>query len=196
MYCSRCGSPNPDDAKFCAHCGAPLQVPCTVPPSPMAAAPAAQTVEYAGFWRRFVAYIVDRVIIGVPFSIIILAVMVPSIISLCNNSLSPEDLPLTIVTFILGWLWLIVVAVIAHVLYFALFESSRLQATPGKLLIGIVVTDMQGQRVSFLRALGRNLGKILSHIIFNIGFIMAAFTIRKQALHDILAECLVVMKRM
>ncbi len=196
MYCSQCGSPNPDDAKFCARCGASLQTLGNVPLLPVTAMPAAKSVEYAGFWRRFVAYVVDRVIIGVPFSIIILAFMVPSIISLCSNSLSPEDFPLTIVTFILGWLWLIALVVIVHVLYFALFESSRLQATPGKLLIGIVVTDLQGQRVSFLRALARNLAKILSHMIFNIGFIMAAFTARKQGLHDILTECLVVMKRM
>ena len=62
------------------------------------------------------------------------------------------------------------------------------------MLLGIVVTDMDGRRVSFLRALGRNAGKIVSHLAFHIGFIMAGVTAKKQALHDMLADCLVVMQ--
>jgi uncharacterized RDD family membrane protein YckC len=99
-----------------------------------------------------------------------------------------------IVTFIMGWIWLAMLIVIGHVLYFTWFESSRFQATPGKMVLGIIVTDIQGQRISFLRALGRNAGKILSHVILNIGFILAGVTAKKQALHDMLADCLVVMK--
>ena len=194
MYCSQCGSPNSDDAKFCARCGAPLPVPGTTAPPPVSPAPAARTVEYAGFWRRFIAYIVDRFIIGIPFSIIILAFLVPSIIAMCSSPPDPDQIPFAVISFVLGWLWLIALVLIAHLLYFTFFESSKLQATPGKMLIGIIVTDLQGQRISFLRALGRNLGKVLSHMLLNIGFIMAGFTARRQALHDLLAETLVVMK--
>jgi uncharacterized RDD family membrane protein YckC len=61
--------------------------------------------------------------------------------------------------------------------------------------LGIVVTDAQGQRVSFARATGRYFGKIISSIILYIGFIMVAFTEKKQGLHDIMADCLVVVKR-
>jgi uncharacterized RDD family membrane protein YckC len=151
-------------------------------------------VEYAGFWRRFVAYIIDRIIIGIPASILILAMVVPSIVALCNRNWNVEDVPVAIVTFIMGWIWLAMLIVIVHVLYFTWFESSRFQATPGKMVLGIIVTDMHGQRISFLRALGRNAGKILSHLILNIGFILAGVTAKKQALHDMLADCLVVMK--
>jgi uncharacterized RDD family membrane protein YckC len=60
--------------------------------------------------------------------------------------------------------------------------------------LGIVVTDLSGRQVSFARALGRNLGKIISSLVLTIGYIMAGLTARKQALHDMMAECLVVMR--
>jgi uncharacterized RDD family membrane protein YckC len=73
-------------------------------------------------------------------------------------------------------------------------ESSVKQATLGKLAIGIIVTDLQGSRITFGRATGRYFGKILSSLILSIGYIMAGFTEKKQALHDMIAGCLVVMK--
>jgi uncharacterized RDD family membrane protein YckC len=73
-------------------------------------------------------------------------------------------------------------------------ESSTSQATIGKMLMGIKVTDMNGHRISFARASGRFFGKALSKLIVYIGFIMAAFTEKKQGLHDILAKTLVINK--
>ena len=73
-------------------------------------------------------------------------------------------------------------------------ESSSKQATLGKLALGIVVTDLSGNRISFGRATGRYFGKIVSGMIMCIGYIMAGFTERKQALHDIMASCLVILK--
>ena len=58
-------------------------------------------------------------------------------------------------------------------------------------LLGLKVTDLAGNRITFARASGRFFGKILSGMILGIGFLMAGFTARKQALHDILAGCLV-----
>ena len=75
--------------------------------------------------------------------------------------------------------------------YYAGMESSSRQATIGKSIMGIYVTDLDGQRISFLRATGRYFAKILSALILMIGFIMAAFTARKQALHDMIAGTLV-----
>ena len=80
-------------------------------------------------------------------------------------------------------------------LYFALMESSAKGGTLGKMAIGIMVTDMTGNRISFGRATGRYFAKILSQMILMIGFLMAGFTQQKQALHDILAGCLVVRSR-
>jgi uncharacterized RDD family membrane protein YckC len=188
MYCSQCGAPLEEGAKFCARCGSPVSTAANV------ITPTVKPVEYAGFWRRFVAYIIDRLILGIPSSILILTLLVPSIITLCNGHWGATGIPETILTFILGWIWLALLIVVGHVLYFAWFESSRFQATPGKMVLGIIVRDTEGRRISFLRALGRNAGKIVSHLILNIGFIMAGITAKKQALHDMLADCLVVMK--
>ena len=79
-------------------------------------------------------------------------------------------------------------------LYYAFLESSSWQGTLGKKALGLEVTDLQGRRISFARASGRFFGKFISVMILLIGFIMAGFTARKQALHDILAGCLVIRK--
>lgn len=79
-------------------------------------------------------------------------------------------------------------------IYYSLLESSAWQATLGKKALGLEVTDLEGHRISFGRATGRFFGKILSAFILLIGFIMAGFTEKKQALHDILAGTLVIRK--
>jgi uncharacterized RDD family membrane protein YckC len=87
-----------------------------------------------------------------------------------------------VLSFMLDWL------------YHAGFECSSFQATPGKMAISVIVTDMEGKRISFGRATGRHFGKIISGLILCIGFMMAGWTQKKQALHDMLADCLVVKK--
>ncbi len=79
-------------------------------------------------------------------------------------------------------------------LYHTAMESSRYRATLGKLAMGSIVTDLNGNRISFARANGRFFGKWISSAVFNIGYLVAAFTEKKQALHDILAGCLVIQK--
>lgn len=189
MYCTRCGNAVDDAAAFCPHCGLP-SVPAAAPASgavPPPAIPAAPfAVTYAGFWLRFVAYIVDSLII----SAALLVLMFPFVPVFFhgNESLGePASIP-AIFAFIawtsllgLGGVWL----------YYALFECSTWQATPGKRILGLYVCDMQGRRISFARATGRYLAKIISAMILYIGFIMAGFTERKQALHDMLTDCLV-----
>jgi uncharacterized RDD family membrane protein YckC len=77
-------------------------------------------------------------------------------------------------------------------LYLAIMESSDRQASFGKLAMGLKVTDVHGERISFWRAIGRELAKIISSQTFCIGFIIAGFSERKQALHDVIARTLVV----
>jgi uncharacterized RDD family membrane protein YckC len=76
-------------------------------------------------------------------------------------------------------------------LYAALMESSSKQATLGKMALGVRVTDLDGNRIGFGKATGRHFAKILSALILGIGFLMVAFTQRKQGLHDMLAGTLV-----
>lgn len=124
---------------------------------------------YAGFWKRAVAIIIDTIILSIvlaPFSLL------------------------------MGWHYFILsswaISVILNWLYFSLFESGGWMATPGKRLLGIKVTNLSGRRITFGKATGRYFAKILSTIILLIGYFMAAFTKRKQALHDIIADTLVI----
>jgi uncharacterized RDD family membrane protein YckC len=73
-------------------------------------------------------------------------------------------------------------------------ESSSYQGTIGKKILGIKVIDMNGNRISFVKATVRYFSKLLSALIIGIGFLMAGFTNKKQALHDLIAETLVVKK--
>ncbi|MFZ5433731.1 MAG: RDD family protein [Calditrichota bacterium] len=205
MYCSNCGTHNPETAKYCQSCGAALcGTPPVAPPLPPAgAAPVTSpvstpTVAYAGFWRRFLAHIIDKMILIIPSWLIALLFGLGFITSLVDAAQSgcsdPEEIVPLILGSILSIFWLAIVIYLVQLFYFAGFESSKMQATPGKMALGIIVTDGQGRRVSFGRAIGRNLGKIISSAIFSIGYIMAGLTARKQALHDMLADCLVIMR--
>lgn len=135
---------------------------------------------YAGFWKRFGAYIIDCIILTVVYYLVL---FVFGLVGLGIGAASGND-------WIMGVGILIAVIVLTPLywLYFALFESSKFQATPGKLALGIIVVGPNQQRISFLRATGRFFSKILSGMIFYIGFIMAGFTSKKQALHDMICE--------
>ena len=133
------------------------------------------SVEYAGFGRRFAAFLIDGIII------IAASFLFSSLLFIGPTGLR------VLMAFIISLAWL--------GLYHILMESSSRQATVGKMAVGIVVTDLDGNKISLSRAAGRNFGKMLGGIFFFIGFIMVGFTEKKQALHDILAHCLVVMKK-
>ena len=136
-------------------------------------------MEYAGFWRRLVAYLIDYLIIGAgAFAVGFLIGIGAGVAGADVNG---------------GWLVAIYVITIAgYYLYYAFMESSANQATVGKIALGLKVTDEEGNRISFGRALGRTVAKILSALILFMGFVMAGFTDRKQALHDKIAHTLVV----
>jgi uncharacterized RDD family membrane protein YckC len=79
-------------------------------------------------------------------------------------------------------------------LYYAIMESSSKQATLGKMACGIYVTNLQGKRIGFGQASGRYFGMIISTLTLFIGFLMCAWTEKKQCLHDMMAGCLVLKK--
>ena len=190
MYCHTCGAPNDDPAVFCKKCGTALQSDGL---AENGVAPARSTaVQYAGFWRRFAAALIDG-LINAPVSFVIQMLFGVSPFSggLVKTLDTPDELFRYLVRYIVAHSLVMVLAW----LYSALMESSRYQATLGKMALGIVVTDMNRQRISFGRATGRYFGKIISSIILLIGYFMIAFTQKKQGLHDIMANCLVVVKR-
>ena len=200
MYCNRCGAQNSALAKFCANCGTPFGVdpanaPATpegvtpspqgpVPPS-MQAAPA-PAVAYGGFWIRVVAALIDIVavsIVTVPVSAIIriMTGIAGHVIAMPSPGVEGASFLITgAFNTLVNWL------------YAALLESSSYQATLGKMALGLKAIDLEGHRISFARATGRHFAKILSLLMFLIGFIMVGFTRRKQGLHDMLAGTLVI----
>jgi uncharacterized RDD family membrane protein YckC len=147
--------------------------------------------HYAGFWKRFVAYLLDQIIISIVAIFIIIPFFAMIGFSFFSSDFEvSEELVFTIIT---AYFSFIILAVAAEWLYFALMESMK-GATIGKMALGIIVTDLQGNRISFGRATGRYFGKIISSLTLCIGYIMAGFTQRKQALHDMIAGCLVINK--
>jgi uncharacterized RDD family membrane protein YckC len=157
-------------------------------------------MTYAGFWKRFAAYLVDSIIIGCVVGIFMMIFGIGLFTSMATmdemqmEQMDQEDATALAAGVVGGMMTLILVASAAQWLYFALMESSAKQGTLGKMALGIIVTDMNGNRLSFGRATGRYFGKILSGMILCIGYIMAGFTEKKQALHDMIAGCLVVNK--
>ncbi len=148
---------------------------------------------YAGFWLRFVAYLIDSllltIVMGVVIGVCVLAIGVGTLKSTFAN-VNPEDA--TMPMFIIGWIAVAgLILVILQWLYFAGMESSEHQGTLGKMALGLIVTDVNDQRISFARATGRFFAKIITNYTFLIGYIMAGFTEKKQALHDMIASTLV-----
>jgi uncharacterized RDD family membrane protein YckC len=153
-----------------------------------------ENLKYAGFWWRFLAYLIDAIIIGafqwivvVPF----LALIGISAASAASNGFNETEAIGMAGAFIGAAMVTYLLLIVIMWLYFALMESSKFQGTVGKIALGIIVTDLEGNRISFARATGRYFGKILSSMIFMIGYILAGFTQKKQALHDMLAGTLV-----
>ena len=160
--------------------------------------------RYASFFKRFIAHLVDVFLANLLTGLLVIPVALSflsgglltrfifdweGIESWCDPEVFLHDI-LKVVPHPIILMW-ITVFILLYWLYFAIFESSRRQATPGKMMLGIFVTDIYGRRISFLRALGRTLGKVLSKAFCYLGYILALFTDRSQALHDMLANTLV-----
>ena len=135
---------------------------------------------HAGFWRRVAAIIMDGFIVGIIGWIISFVLLIGLATSGSINAL------------IAGVFLNYAVVIVVNWLYSALQESSAAQATLAKRAMGIKVTDDQARRISFGRATGRFFGKIISGMVLYIGFMLAGWTARKQALHDMMANTFVV----
>jgi uncharacterized RDD family membrane protein YckC len=219
MYCSKCGANVADGTAFCSACGQPM-VGFTVgqaaaapppapggtvyaPPAPGYAAPAqagwqapavGPAVAYAGFWLRFVAAIIDGLVlyfVGMILFLPFAASMGMGMRGMMTGR--PPDLQ-GLLPMIHAMFRLALLRMVLHWLYYSLLESSAWQGTLGKKALGLEVTDLDGNRISFGRATGRFFAKFISTIILFIGYIMAGFTEKKQALHDSLAGTLVIRK--
>jgi uncharacterized RDD family membrane protein YckC len=174
MECENCGLDNLTEARFCADCGAAL-IPRgkkLLPVEPKAQVKPLTAIEYVGFWTRFIAALIDMI-----------AVWILSWALTFLFNLLPE---------IYLFLYSFFNSFIVLFLYFWLFTGLKGQ-TPGKMVVGIKVIDGDGNKPGFLSAALREIpGKIISTIIFFIGFLWIAWDNQKQGLHDKVANTYVV----
>lgn len=140
-----------------------------------------EDIVYAGFWKRAAAAIVDSILIG-----IIGGFGGEALGTLLGDLAGGGELAVAMM--------ILLVTLILQVCYYAFFHASFNAATPGKMLIGIKVVRSDGETISFLRAVARYFATIPSSILLGIGYLMAGFTARKQALHDMICDTLVVDK--
>jgi uncharacterized RDD family membrane protein YckC len=202
FFCNKCGAQNAAGAQFCNRCGAPTSPTAGVAPAafsssaspaPSHAAPAAPYqavapvvgVRYGGFWIRLVALIIDGIVVRV---VVAPVGMIFGGLGLAGGMMT--GVPHAGLALLGGGVTLILV-LFGSWLYEAFMESSSYQATLGKMIFGMKVTDLNGNRISFERATGRHFAKWLSGLVLCIGYIMVGFTERKQGLHDLLAGTLV-----
>lgn len=192
MECTKCGAEIADDAAYCTACGEASGTAANEESRPAAKSDAVrqqEAVTYAGFWLRAIAWVIDNVLLAIVVAVFIMRPLME------HAGLSVKN-PWVILTGQSRQVYAInLMMLMAQWLYWAFFESSAWQATVGKKMLGLYVTDVQGKRLTFGRATGRFFGKIVSDFTFGVGYLMAGFTPKKQALHDIFAKCLVVRKR-
>lgn len=204
MFCSRCGRQVVEGNRFCQACGQEVGAPLTATalpvgtprPSMVTSAQTSTRLPYAGFWERFVAALIDGLILGIPFWLIAsgLIFMFGGFGLIMRRTPPPE--PGAAMAFLAPFFMILFIGMLCFTLvrwlYFAGMESSERQATFGKSVMSLRVTNLEGQRLSFGHATGRFFSKIVSDLIpLLIGYIMAAFTEKKQALHDLIAGTLV-----
>jgi len=199
MFCSKCGKKTDDSGKYCQWCGAELKV------APPVSAPKLLlkkkssgifTENYAGFGQRFLAWIIDIVFILV-LDIFIMGLTglnegVRMIYQFLRGYPMTDRYGEVVYTMVPTQVIyaITVLLILVPWLYYAFLESSKNQATLGKIAVRIAVTDLHGGRITFSRATLRFFAKVLSILTFFIGFIIIAFTRQKQGLHDIIAGCL------
>jgi len=183
-------------AQSCQNCGltlssnlAPTQAAAPArayaPAPPVAYAPSS---IYGGFWIRFLAHLIDHIILGVVAAPLFFITVLPTIIRIAQQAdRDQEPSPELIVAIISSVFVYIALAFVGQWLYEALLTSSSWQGTIGKRVLRLKVVDEAGNRIGFGRATGRFFAKILSSMFMCIGFIMIGFTERKTGLHDMLA---------
>ncbi|WP_026583091.1 RDD family protein [Bacillus sp. J33] len=168
--------------------------------------PFESTKEYGGFWIRFAAYLIDTIIVGIPLSILTIVIfmiffgasdafnMLLSDPSYMETEMTDAE-ALALLGSYFGAAGVSgIISLVVALAYFAGLHASKWQGTVGKKILGLKVTDLNGNRISFWRALGRYLAMSFLSGILLIGYIIAAFTEKKQALHDLIAGTVVVKK--
>ena len=187
--CAGCHTPNAPTAQYCYKCGLPL-------PEKLSSGYENQ-IQYAGFWVRFVAWIIDNIFLYIVNSVII-GIVIVSVYGTDSSSkwLSSLRSSGTInnsqVWSFLGVIFLAyLVGMVVTIIYYTI-SIGKWGRTLGKAALKIKVVKPDGSRVSYWRALGRNLAYYLNAFTFGLSFLIIAFTKKKRGLHDYIADTIVI----
>jgi uncharacterized RDD family membrane protein YckC len=140
--------------------------------------------EYAGFWIRALAMLIDVVLMQALYFILVAPLV--AVLGILAVNISPY------VAMQLGVTFALILAILLPWGWFTIGESSVWQGTPGKRLLGLKVIDDEDGRISFGKANKRYLGKIISTLLVFVGFLMVGLTAKKEGLHDKMVKTLVV----
>lgn len=152
------------------------------------------TYKFAGFWRRFVAYMIDGFIISIVFIILMLVAGIAYFAGAVSGGSQawmaqlsdPERL-----AALTGWVWLF--SILINIGYFTYFHGST-GRTPGKMLLGLQVVSVDGNPISFGIAFLRSVGSLVSSLVFCLGYIWIGFDKKKQGWHDKIAGTVVIIR--
>lgn len=145
---------------------------------------------YAGFWPRVPAWLLDTLVIVLAMAAFDMAYLSWSGHPI-EAAFTSKAAGTSVAIHYNPTMPALLFGLFVSALYYVGFESSRHQATLGKMTMKLVVADEDGQHLTRMRAFGRWAGHWLSCIVAFVGFFLAGWTSRKQALHDLLARCLV-----
>jgi len=167
-------------------------------PPPFPTTPTFESSQlYAGFWLRAIAYIMDTMLImGVVYGLFAILMLISDPQDFLRDLKSGNEDEADHTPFVVK-LVIVPLFILGPILYFALMESSSIQGTLGKMALRLKVTDLQGRKLSFWHAFGRNAAKMVTNMtcfVFYVGYILAGMTAKKQALHDMIASTLVCRK--
>jgi len=191
MWSSGAPAPNQPAPIQPTQTAAPAYSPHPAYAQPVVYAPAPSS-PYGGFWIRFLAYIIDRLILGIVATPLYFLLIMPRLLPFIQDAESNgEPSPQMIAALVGAGVTAGCLVLIGAWLYEALLTCSSWQGTIGKKVLRLKVTDEAGNRIGFGRSTGRFFAKIISTMIMYIGFIMVGFTDRKRGLHDMIAGTLV-----
>jgi uncharacterized RDD family membrane protein YckC len=187
FYCARCNHEIIEGYTECPVCRASLVKESAVITKETAVSleplKEAAPSKYGGFWLRFIASLIDSVILtGIYYAIAISYTLAQ------KGNVSAMN-PLLMLKEVIWWQ---IISFLITFLYFTIMESGGSMGTFGKMVMGLMVTDEKEQPISFPRAMARYFSKYISDLTLFIGYIMIGFTKKKQGLHDMIAGTLVV----
>ncbi len=210
MICNTCGHSSPSLSTFCTICGqrqtmqpavagaggvttAVTREASFIPPRQEGVA--LEQANYAGFVPRFFAFVIDELAAAALGSVVyvVMAAMGGLLVAGGMRTRHTAGIGAGVGAGALFYVVGVLLGIAAYILYFVKLETGPRQATIGKSILGLKVTDLAGGTISVGQSLGRFFIKnLFSGLFLCIGFLMALFTERKQALHDLAAGTLVV----